>query len=220
MKSHVEMDLDAIRQTLLVMASRAESAVKQSVEALFKRSRDLAVRVKDSDQVIDQYEIKIDEMAIQHLTKAPLATDLRFITVAMKISQNLERIGDEATKIARRASDLAKEPPLNLHLDLPRMVSLSVAMMKDALDAFVTGDSNKAREIIPRDRAVDALNREVQQALVRHMTKTPDTVMRCLDWVVASKSLERIADHAKNIAEEVIYLYEAENVRHLPKTDF
>src|ERR1700722_391971 len=152
MENHFDMGLDALRQKLLLMASRAETAVNESVQALMQRNHDLAIRVRDDDDVIDQFEIEIDEMAIQLLTKAPLAINLRLVTVAMKISQNLERIGDEATKIAKRARDLAQEPPIKLNLDLPRMAVLALDMLKASLDAFVNRDSVAARAIIPRDK--------------------------------------------------------------------
>jgi len=208
------MGLDALRQKILLMASRAETAVNQSVQALVQRDYDLAVRVREDDNIIDQFEVEIDEMAIVLLTKAPLASNLRLITVAMKVSQNLERIGDEATKIAKRARDLAQEPPVKINLDVYRMASMSLAMVKDALDSFVHRDSAAARALIPRDRDVDALNKEMHQALAQHMMANPDTIARCLHWIVAAKSLERIADHAKNIAEEVVFLCEAQDIRH------
>jgi len=211
------MGLDALRQKILLMASRAETAVNQSVQSLVQRDYDLAVRVREDDNIIDQFEIEIDEMAIVLLTKAPLASNLRLITVAMKVSQNLERIGDEATKIAKRARDLAQEPPVKIHLDVHRMASLALSMVKDALDAFVQRDSVAARAIIPRDKEVDALNKEMHQTLAQHMMAHPDTIARCLHWIVAAKSLERIADHAKNIAEEVVFLCEAQDIRHTLK---
>ena len=211
------MGLDALRQKILLMASRAETAVNQSVQSLVQRDYDLAVHVKNDDEIIDRFEVEIDEMAIVLLTKAPLASNLRLITVAMKVSQNLERIGDEATKIARRARDLAQEPPVKINFDVNRMASLSLGMVKDALDAFVQRDSAAARAIIPRDKEVDALNKEIHQLFAQHMTENPDTIGRCLHWIVAAKSLERIADHAKNIAEEVVYLCEAQDIRHTLK---
>ena len=214
MENHFEMGLDELRQKLLTMASHAETAVNQAVQALMQRNQDLAVKVRGDDDIIDQFEVDIDEMAIQLLTKAPLATNLRLVTVAMKISQNVERIGDEATKIAKRARDLSQEPPIKIILDLPRMAALALAMVKDSLDAFVHRDPAAARAIIPRDKDVDALNKQVHQALAEHMMAHPDTIARCLHWIVATKSLERIADHAKNIAEEVVFLYEAQDIRH------
>ena len=214
MENHFDAGLESLRQKLLLMASRAEAAVNESVQSLMHRDHELALRVRTEDDVIDMFEVEIDEMAIHLLTKAPLASNLRLVTVAMKISQNLERIGDEATKIAKRARDLAQEPPVKINLDLPRMATLALAMVKDALDSFVLKDSAAARKLIPRDKEVDALNKHIQQQLTQHMMDNPDTIARCLHWIVAAKSLERIADHAKNIAEEVVYLCEAQDIRH------
>ena len=214
MDNHFEMGLDALRQKLLTMASHAETAVNQSLQALVQRDHDLALRVKENDRVIDQFEVEIDDLVIQLLTKAPLASNLRLVTVAMKISQNLERVGDEASKIAKRARDLSQEPPVKLNLDLPLMAGMALAMLKSSLDAFVNKDPVAARAIIPRDKEVDALNKQIHEILAQHMVAHPDTIGRCLNWMVACKSLERIADHGKNIAEEVVYLYEAQDIRH------
>ncbi|HEX3890823.1 MAG TPA: phosphate signaling complex protein PhoU [Verrucomicrobiae bacterium] len=214
MDNHFEAGLDALKQKLLTMASHAETAVNQAVQALVQRDTVLALRVKDDDRVIDQFEVEIDDLAIQLLTKAPLATNLRLVTVAMKISQDLERIGDEASKIAKRARDLSLEPPVKINLDLPRIAGLALDMLKAALDAFVNRDSAAARAVIPRDKEVDALNKQIHAALVQHMVENPDTIGRCLHWIVASKSIERIADHATNVAEDVVYLCEAQDIRH------
>ena len=214
METHLEMELDGLKQQLLLMASHAETAVNQAVQALVQRDYDLALQVRENDRIIDQFEVEIDDMAIHLLAKAPLASDLRFVTVAMKISQNLERVGDEATKIAKRARDLSREVPVKINLDLPRMAGLALDMLKAALDAFVNRDPAAARAIIPRDKEVDALNKQIHEILAKHMVANPDTIGRCLNWMVASKSLERIADHAKNVAEEVVYLYEAQDIRH------
>jgi len=214
MENHFEMGIDALRQRLLLMGSHAEMSVNRAIQALMDRNYDLALQVRSDDNAIDQFEIEIDEMAINLLTRAPLASNLRLVTVAMKISQNLERIGDEATKIAKRARDLSQEPPVKINLELPRMAGMALSMVKDSLDSFVQRDSAAARAIIPRDREVDALNKQIHQQLAQHMMQQPDTIARCLHWIVASKSLERIADHAKNIAEEVVYLCEAQDIRH------
>jgi len=214
MENHFETGIQALRQRLLLMASHAETAVNRSVQALMERDYELALQVRSDDSAIDQFEIEIDEMAINLLTRAPLASNLRLVTVAMKISQNLERIGDEATKIAKRARDLSQEPPVKVHLELPHMAEMALGMVKDSLDSFVQRDSAAARTIIPRDKAVDELNRQIHQQLAQHMMAQPDTIARCLHWIVATKSLERIADHAKNIAEEVVYLCEAQDIRH------
>jgi phosphate transport system protein len=211
---HFDMELDVLKQKLLTMASHAETAVNQALQALAQRDRDLALRVKEDDRIIDQFEVEIDELVIQLLTKAPLASNLRLVTTAMKISQNLERIGDEATKIAKRARDLSQEPPVKIVLDLPRMAILALDMLKTALDAFVNQDPAAARALIPRDKEVDKLNKQIHNALVQHMAENPDTIGRCLHLMVVSKSLERIADHATNVAEDVVYLCEAQDIRH------
>jgi len=137
--------------------------------------------------------------------------------VAMKISQNLERVGDEATKIAKRARDLSEEAPVQLRLDIPRLARLALDMLKAALDAFVNRDSAAARAIVPRDKEVDALNKEFNNLLADYMVANPEAIRRCLSLIVVSKSLERIADHAKNMAEDVVYLCEAQDIRHAAK---
>lgn len=208
------MDLAELKQKLLTMASHAETAINEALRALVERDYDLALRVKESDSVIDQLEVEIDDMAIHLLAKAPLASDLRLVTVAMKISQNLERVGDEATKIAKRARDLSQEPPVKVVVDLPRMAKLALDMLKVALDAFVNRDPASARALIPRDKEVDAINKQITNHLAEHMVENPDTIKRCLSLITVSRSLERIADHAKNVAEEVVYLYEAQDIRH------
>jgi phosphate transport system protein len=210
----IDMDLDELKQKLLTMASHAETAVNEALRALIERDYDLALRVKESDTVIDQLEVEIDDMAIQLLAKAPLASDLRLVTVAMKISQNLERVGDEATKIAKRARDLSQEPPVKVVVDLPRMAKLALDMLKAALDAFVNRDPITARALIPRDKEVDGINKQITNHLAQYMMENPDTIKRCLNLITVSRSLERIADHATNVAEEVVYLYEAQDIRH------
>ena len=156
----------------------------------------------------------IDELSINLLAKAPLATDLRLITVAMKISHDLERVSDEATTIARRSLELSLEPQLKPYVDIPRMATMALDMLKDALDAFVNRDTAKARAVIPRDKEVDLLNKQLARELSSYMVERPSTITRCLNLMVISKSLERIADHATNVAEEVVYLYEARDIRH------
>jgi phosphate transport system protein len=214
MEHHFDVDLDELKQKLLTMASHAEGAVNRAVESLVTRNLDLALQVKQDDEIIDRFEVEVDEMAISLLSKAPLASDLRFVTVAMKLSQNLERVGDEASKIAKRARDLTKEPPLKLTLDLPRMVGLALGLLKSSLDAFVNRDPSAARALIPRDKEVDVLNKEINRALMEHMMEDRDSIPRCLNLMIVSRSLERIADHAKNMAEEVVYLCEAQDIRH------
>jgi phosphate transport system protein len=216
--AHVERELSSLKNTLLTMASHAESAVNRAIEALTARNFELALKVRDDDEIIDQFEVEIDELAIHLLAKAPLASDLRFIAVAMKICQNIERVGDEATKIAKRARDLSQEAPLKLALDVPHLADLALQMVKGALDAFVNQDPATARALIPQDKIVDDLNKQLHRQLADQMIASPETITRCLSWMVVAKSLERIADHGKNIAEEVVYLCEAQDIRHTGKS--
>ena len=214
MVHHFDTELDNLKQKLLAMASHAETAVNHAVQALVERDYGLALQVKEDDKVLDQFEIEIDDLAIHLLAKAPLASDLRLITVAMKISQNLERVGDEASKIANRARDLSQEPPLKQSVDIPAMARLAVGMLKKSLDSFVDHDPAAARALIPGDKAVDALNKQIHRELAQVMVADPETIPRCLNLMIVSKSLERIADHATNVAEEVVYLCEAQDIRH------
>jgi len=180
-----------------------------------ERDDELARKVSLEDDVLDELEKEIDEDGITLLTKAPLASQLRLITSAMRIGRDLERIGDEATKIARRAIDLNGEPQLKAFIDIPRMSSLAAGMLKEGLDAFVSGDTAKAREVVKRDKEVDQLNKQLHRELVSYMIESPSTVTRSLNLMTASKALERIADHAKNVAEDVVFLYEAKDIRHV-----
>jgi phosphate transport system protein len=217
MLHHFETELDNLKQKLLAMAGHAEAAVNQAVQALTERDHELAIQVNENDKILDQFEIEIDDLAIHLLAKAPLASDLRLITVAMKISQNLERVGDEAAKIAKRARDLSQEPPLKHSLEIPAMAKIVVEMLKQSLDCFVNHEPEAARALIPRDKEVDRLNKEIHRGLADLMVADPESIPRCLSLMVVSKSLERIADHAKNVAEEVVYLCEAQDIRHAGK---
>jgi phosphate transport system protein len=214
MQKYFDDEVAAFKEKLLTMGSYAESAVSQAVQALNERNDTLARQVQENDDIMDQFEIEIDDMAIGLLSKAPLASDLRLITVAMKISQNLERVGDEATTISRRAAELNQEPQLKAHIDIPRMAALALGMLKEALDAFVNKKAEEARALIPRDKEVDGLNRQFYRELSTYMVENPAAIGRCLNLMTICKSLERVADHAANIAEEVVYLCEARDIRH------
>jgi phosphate transport system protein len=188
--------------------------VRQAVEALVTRNDELAARVKEDDEILDRLEIEIDEASVQLLAKAPLASDLRLILAAMKISQNLERIGDEATKIAKRTRELIQEAPLKQVGQIPALAERAIWMLRTALEAFVNHDPATARGLIPQDKAIDELNREIHRELAAQMVEQPETITRGLNLIVVAKSLERIADHAKNVAEEIVYLCEAQDIRH------
>jgi len=212
--THFDSEIDTLKQKLLVMASRAEASVTNAIKALVERDDDLARSIQETDDAIDVLEKEIDDEAIRLLAKAPLATQLRLIVSATKIARDLERIGDEATTIARRSIELSQEPQLKAYVDLPRMATMAMDMLNDALGAFVSGDTVKARSVIPRDKQVDALNKQLYRELASFMIEKPTTISRCLHLMTISKALERVADHAKNVAEDVVYLYEARDIRH------
>ena len=212
--THYNEEMSRLKESLLAMASHAESALTRAMRALVERDDQLAQSVLDDDNIIDQFEGEIDDIAIHLLAKAPVATDLRLTTAAMKISQNLERVGDSAVTIARRAIDLCAEPQLKPYVDLPRMATMTLEMLRDAISAFINREPEKARAVVPRDSDVDNLNRQLHRELSSFMIERPSNISRCLNLMVISKCLERIADHATNIAEEVVYLYEAIDIRH------
>ncbi len=211
---HFESELNQLKERLYTMVSEAEQAVNHAVKALVDRDDDLARAVQERDAILDQLEIELDDSVIQLLAKAPLANDLRLITVVMKISQELERIGDEATTISRRARELSQEPQLKPYIDIPRMAAIALEMLKDAMEAFVTRNTEAARAVVLRDKQVDLINKQLHRELSSYMVERPSTITRCLNLMVISKSLERIADHACNLAEDVVYLYEALDIRH------
>jgi len=214
MERHFEHDLEDLKQHLLSMASHAEEAVREAIEALLQRDDARVQIARARDHVIDRLELEIDDAAISLLARAPLATDLRLVTVAMKISQNLERVGDEATKIAKRAHELNAEPPLPDMVDIAGLSRAALELLKASLDTFVQRNPAAARDIILRDKAVNVLNKEIHRQLLERMMADREAITRCLNLMVVSKALERVGDHAANIAEEVVFLYEAQDIRH------
>jgi len=212
--THYYEEMNQLKESLLAMASHSESALTRAMRALVERDDALAQSVIDDDNIIDQFEVEIDDIAIHLLAKAPVATDLRLTTVAMKISQNLERVGDSAVTIARRVIDLDTEQQLKPYVDLPRMATMALEMLRDSISAFINREPEKARVVVPRDLEVDLLNRQLHRELSSFMVERPANISRCLNLMTISKCLERIADHATNIAEDVVYLYEAIDIRH------
>lgn len=214
MQRYIEQDLTALKEKLLIMASTAETGVIHAVKALVEHDDDLAHSIEQKDAIVDQLELEIDNMAVRLLSRAPMAENLRLIIVTSKIAQNLERVADEATTIGRRTLQLNQEPQLEFCSEIPRVADVAVDMLKVSLDAFVSRDSEKARTVIPRDVEVDCNHKQLQRELATFMADHPKAVERCLNLLTVSKSIERIADHAKNIAEEVVYLCDAEDIRH------
>ncbi len=217
MQRHLDQDLVALKEKLLTMASFAETAVVLAMKALAGRDAGLAGEVVAADTTLDRFEIELDELCINLLAlKAPIAADLRLITAAMKINQNLERVGDEAAKIAKCARALSYlDESAEGSGDIPRLAETVIVLLRTSLDAFVKGDTGLARECIQKDREIDARNKSIQGELADVMVKTPHRIGACLQRMIVSKSLERIADHAVNVAEEVVFLYEGKDIRHL-----
>jgi len=180
-----------------------------------ERDTDLARQLIATDHEINHLELEIDEKCLQVLARRqPAARDLRFITLALKIVTDLERIGDQCTSVAKRAVELNQEPPLKPYIDLPRMANWARVMVKESLDAFVRGDAELAIKVCRDDQFVDGLNDQIQRELLTFMMEDPSTISRALKLNYISKYLERIADHATNVAEMVIFMVKGKDIRH------
>ena len=215
MKRFFDTELEAFRNHLIKMGEISIQQLNDSIKALMEADVGLADRVIARDDELDLLEIKIDEEAMRYMNlRAPIATELRLVIVGMKASHDLERVGDEATGIAKRAVRLAAEPPLKSYIDIPRMAGMAGVMLRDALDCFLSGDAGKAADIIRRDAEVDAINKQLYRELSSFMLEQPGSISRAIELMFIIKSIERIADHATNIAEEMIYLVKAKDVRH------
>ncbi|OLB41579.1 MAG: phosphate transport system regulatory protein PhoU [Candidatus Rokubacteria bacterium 13_1_20CM_2_68_19] len=215
MQRHFHEELDALKQTLLAMGALVEDQIRRVMRALVERDEALARDVIERDHQVNAYDVEVDEKCVELLARyQPAASDLRFLTTAMKIVTDLERIGDQAVNIAQRALELNREAQLKPYIDLPRMAAKSQQMVKDALDAFVARDAGLARDVCARDSEVDALKEQVFRELLTFMMGDPKTIARALHLILVSRFLERVADHATNIAEMVVYMIEGKIVRH------
>jgi phosphate transport system protein len=216
---HFEEGLNDLKSTLVGMAGLAEEQVRKAVQALVDRSVELAEEVIEGDNAIDELEVQVDNMAISLLAlQQPMARDLRFITMAMKISNDLERVGDHAENIADAVKYMVSAPPFPVLPEVEEMVRLATDMLADSLDAFVRGDAATAREILQRDDRVDELHDNNFRILLTHMMEDPRRITAGMDLLLISGNLERIADLATNISEEVIFLVEGHSVKHSPQT--
>ncbi|RPJ09670.1 MAG: phosphate signaling complex protein PhoU [Deltaproteobacteria bacterium] len=214
-ETHFQRELERLKENLLKMASLVEKAISDAVQSLTQRDSDLAQRTILSDDAINDLEMAIDEMCLKLLAlRQPMAMDLRFITSAMKIVTDLERMGDQAVNIAERAVSLNQEAQLKPYIDIPRMAEIVQSMVRDVLDAFVRQDSPLARSVCVRDDLVDGLNDQVFRELLTYMISDSKTIQRCVHLMIVSRCLERIADHATNIAEDVIFMVDARVIKH------
>ncbi len=208
-------ELKTLKEKLLEMAARAEEQIALVIRGLKDREEKLACQVLDQEEGINLLDIEIDEMCMRLLAlRQPMATDLRFITSAMKISGDLERIGDLAVNIAERTIDLLKSPQLKPLIDIPRMAQMSQDMVRDVLNAFINRDDKLARDVCERDDKVDQLNDQVFRELLTYMMEDTGTISRAVDLILVGRHLERIADHATNIGEDVIYMVKGMTIKH------
>ena len=215
MERHVDLELRRIKDELVRMASLAEAAIGLAVKALVSRDAEMARQVIASDDAINMLEIELDDLCLRTMALyQPEAKDLRFLAMALKIDNDLERMGDQAVNIAERTLELLKEPLLKPLIDIPRMAEVAQRMVKNSLDAFVQQDVPLARSVCQQDDEVDRYDDQIFRELLTYMMEDPKTITRSVNLILVSRHLERIADHATNIAEDVIYQVEGKNIKH------
>ena len=216
MERRLEQDLNELKQSLLKMSSMVEEMVHAGVGSIIERDVALAKEVRKRDNDVDEMENEIDEMCIRLLALfQPMATDLRFITMAFKINTDLERMADMAVNIGKCTRAIAKDPsPPNLLTDIPYMADLTKEMTKDSIVAFINKDSALARKVCSRDQDIDDLRNKTTRLLLTYMMENPRNITVGTELLLASRHLERIADHATNIAEEVVYMVEGVMIKH------
>ena len=211
----LEHDLEELKKLLLTMAGEVEHQLNLAIRALVERSSELAQQVIAGDEVVDRREIEVDRRVVELIVRArPMARDLRMVMTTVKIAPDLERVADHAVHVARQAIVLNQVPPLKAFITIPRMADAATGMVRDAIGAFVHGDSLQARQVIARDDAVDGMHEQIFRELLTYMMEDPKTIPRALALLLVARSLERIADQGTNIAEQVVYLVEAEDIRH------
>ena len=215
MERRFDEELKQLKARLLTMAGLAEQAVGKSVKALVDRDPRLAASLWEDDAAINQLEVEIEESCLSLMARyQPEAKDLRFIAMIFKIVNDLERVGDQAVNISEQTVDLLNEPLLKPLIDIPKMAVLAQQMLKDALDAFVNQDAEQARAVCRRDDEVDRLNDQVYKELLVYMARDSKTITRAIDLILVGRHLERVADHATNIAEDVYYLVKGTSMKH------
>jgi phosphate transport system protein len=212
---HFHDELSHVKVRLLTMSGEAEAALGLAVEALLERDEDKARRVIAGDRVIDSMEVEIEEQCINLLAlQQPMARDLRMLTSALKIANDLERVGDHAVNIAQSAERLSQARPITPEPEIIEMARLARDMLSDALEAFIRGDAAAGREVCLRDDKVDALHRSVFRILLTHMMEDPHMIGAGMELFLVSRNLERVADLATNIGEDVVFLVEGKSIKH------
>ena len=219
MERHVDQELKELNKDILKIGALAEEAIYKSVEALKNRDKEMARSVIDNDANIDKLELDVDEKCIDLIARyQPMAKDLRFITTGMKINSELERIADIAVDIAQRILEIVDKPLLKPLVDIPKLAAVAQNMVKISIDAFVKGDIALAKKVLSSDSEADQLRNEIQKELIEdYMVKDGTTAPRAVQLLLIARFLERICDHTTNIAEDVIYMVQAEVVRHHPE---
>lgn len=216
MTTHKEQDIEALKSRVLKMGSLVEEAIRKAIRALVERDRDLAINVIDSDAIINNLDVEIEEECITFLARwQPTGSNLRIVTTAIKIITDLERMADLAVDICERAVELLDEPQLKPYIDIPRMAEAAQKMLKDSLDAFVARDADLALKVCEADDFVDNLNHQIFNELLVFMLQDPKNISRAVRLTYIGKYLERIADHATNIAEMVVYMVKGKVIRHM-----
>jgi len=216
MQRHIDQELAELKSQILRMGALVESQIEGSIKALVDRDVDLASRIIERDTLVNSLDVDIDENCMRLLAlQAPAARDLRFVTTAMKISTELERMSDISENISERVIELNEEPQLKPYIDIPRMANWTMMMVRESLDAFVRSDAALARKVCADDDFVDNLTHQLFRELLSFMIENPATITRAIRLTFIGKSLERIADHATNIAELVIYMVEGKIIRHM-----
>jgi len=215
MERHFEHDLEELKQRLLWMGSLVERAVHQAVHAVLDADAHLAETVLSEENAINEMQIEIDERVQRLLAlQAPMAADLRFLLAVSRINGDLERIGDQAVNVAQSATRILRHPQVKPYVDLPRMSELAEAMVRDSLNALVRGDLDLAQSVLQRDDQVDRLRDQIFRELLTYMMENSSVVYPAFELILVAKNLERIGDHATNIAEDVIYFVAGRDVRH------
>ncbi|OGW92930.1 MAG: phosphate transport system regulatory protein PhoU [Omnitrophica bacterium RIFCSPLOWO2_02_FULL_45_16] len=219
MERHLDQELKELNKDILKMGAYAEEAIFKSVEALKNRDNELAKSVIDNDNDIDKLELAIDERCVDLIARyQPMAKDLRFITTGMKINAELERIADIAVDIAQRTLEIVAKPLLKPLVDIPKLTAVAQNMVKMAIDSFVKGDIKLAKKVLLSDPEADNLRNLIQKELIEdYILKDASTAPRAVQLLLIARFLERICDHTTNIAEDVIYMVQAEVVRHHPE---